>query len=104
MEPNYNFDESNNNNTEMEVENTHQEPRVITITKSRLAAFRGLGYTRSQIATEYGVTQQEVYQAMVEFGMVKARTEKTNLPSYIIQTVNDIEDPVKNEVAETTEA
>ena len=101
MEPNYNFEETSKDEANVTMENS---PRVIVITKSRLAALRGLGYTRAQIATEYGITQQEVYQAMVEFGMVKARTEKVNLPSYIIETVNDIADPVRTEVPEPTEA
>lgn len=87
MEPNYNFDQDS------AVENNTPEtamPRVIKISQTELGALRNNGYNRSAIAAHYGVTPQELYQVMVNFGMVKQRTEKENLPSYVIEPVYDL--------------
>jgi hypothetical protein len=88
MDPNYNFDQDNTT-----VENNTTEtvtPRVIKISQTELGALRNNGYNRSAIAAHYGVTPQELYQVMVGFGMVKQRTEKENLPSYVIEPVYDL--------------
>lgn len=97
MEPNYNFEQDN---TTVSTGNQEESssPRVIRISQVELGALRNQGYNRATIAKYYGVTPQEIYQVMVNFGMVKQRTEKENLPSYVIETVFDL--PVlANEVA-----
>lgn len=98
MEPNYNFDQNNT------TEPCTNEPRVITIKQSELGALRNQGYNRTTIAKYYGITPQELYQVMVGFNMVKQRTEKENLPSYVINPVNDLPilDTVVEETAEIT--
>lgn len=102
MEPNFNFDQDQDNAT---LDNNTSEtaaPRVIRISQTELAALRGQGYNRAAIANYYGITAQELYQVMVGFGMVKARTEKENLPSYIIEPVADMPVLVTSEDAQVT--
>jgi len=84
MEPNYNFDQENATNT------ATITPQVIRISQTELGALRNQGYNRTAIAEHYGITPQELYQVMVGFNMVKQRTEKENLPSYIIEPVFDL--------------
>lgn len=84
MEPNYNFDQENATNI------ATTTPQVIRISQTELGALRNQGYGRPAIAEHYGITKEELYQVMVNFGMVKQRTEKENLPSYVIEPVFDL--------------
>ena len=86
MEPNLEFE---NNNT-VEENNTMVATPVIRISETELYGLRGKGYNRNQIANYYGVTTQELYQVMVGFNMVKARTTSEDAPAYIIEPVRDM--------------
>lgn len=88
MEPNLDFDNEIMNNNEDNNTPT-AEITVIRIRETELWGLRGKGYDRKQIANYYGVTPQELYQVMVDFGMVKARTASEN-PTYIIEPVRDM--------------
>jgi hypothetical protein len=99
MEPNFNFDNDDETLT-MEQKNNNEElsnqgadipaptRRTVTIRESELRAYNSAGYNRTRIAEQYGVTPQDIYRAMVDFGMLEARTAKNN-PEYVVELVHD---------------
>jgi hypothetical protein len=65
-------------------------PQTITIQKSVVAMQLGLKKSVEQIAAHYGVTEKEMKDVMVQFGLAKARKPK-NEPAYTINAVNDVD-------------
>lgn len=61
------------------------EPRVINITKSKLAQFKGLGKDINYIAEYYGISTADTRKVMADAGLSKAKK-----PEYIINYTNDI--------------
>jgi hypothetical protein len=60
------------------------QPRVINISKMQVASFLGLGWSRENIATFYGVTPQDMYKAMRELGFYKQRETNNQKIDYVI--------------------
>lgn len=86
------------------------EIKTIEVKKSELAALKGLGSTKTQIATRLGITVAEVTDAYIAFGITKGKTLKKD---YQVKYVDDltlqldeeevIEDNTTEEVEETEE-
>jgi len=96
MDPNLQFDTDNtgvdtleNNIPENNPTMNDVTPRNIDIRESELRAMHGSGWNRKKIAQRYGVTTTEIYQVMVNFGMIKARTTEEELPEYVINPIRD---------------
>lgn len=60
-------------------------PRRVTIYKSKLAQFKGLGKDINFIATHFGITPTEARKVMADAGLSKAKA-----PEYTISLVDDI--------------
>ena len=96
MDPNLQFDTDNNGTDVLENNTTENAstmndvtPRAIDIRESELRAMHGSGWNRKRIAERYGVTTTEIYQVMVNFGMIKARTTEEEIPEYVINPIRD---------------
>lgn len=99
MEPNFNFENENNNANDAAVLAT--TPRTVVITEMELAGLRAT-YSKDQIAEYYGISKEDLQKVYVEFGMVKQRAKvQEELPSYVIQTVRNM--PVLNKVTNDEE-
>ena len=73
--------------------------KTITIKKSEIAVLRTYGKTNKQIADRYGITTGEVHDALVSFGMAKARsTKKTK--DYVVVLEDDMQH--MNDTTDTT--
>lgn len=62
---------------------------TITIKKSSLAFLRGINKSTLEIATHFGITEKEAQEAMIHFGMIKARGKKAAEKAYSIKLVDD---------------
>jgi hypothetical protein len=77
------------------MENTNvNQPRVINISKMQVASFLGLGWSRENIATFYGVTPQDMYKAMRELGFYKQKETNSPKVDYVINLTFD--EPIIN--------
>jgi hypothetical protein len=63
------------------------EIKTIEVKKSEVAALKGLGTTKTQIATRLGITVAEVTDAYIAFGITKGKTLKKD---YQIKYVDDL--------------
>jgi len=63
------------------------EIKTIEVKKSELAALKGLGSTKTQIATRLGITVAEVTDAYIAFGITKGKTLKKD---YQVKYVDDL--------------
>ena len=63
------------------------ESKTIEVKKSEVAALKGLGTTKTQIATRLGITVAEVTDAYIAFGITKGKTLKKD---YQIKYVDDL--------------
>lgn len=81
--------------------------KTITLKKSVLAQYKGLGLTTTEMATRIGITAKEVNEALFYFELKKGK--KPTPPAYVIQYEDDITqslddnpptDTSENEVAE----
>lgn len=101
MDPNYNFD--NDQSTDVDVTTMGNAPettfagsegvstpvtRTVDIRESDIRAMQNAGWNRERIAQHYNVAKTDIYRVMVEFGMVKERTNE-KLPTYVINPIRD---------------
>ncbi len=63
------------------------EIKTIEVKKSELAALKGMGATKTQIATRLGITVAEVTDAYIAFGITKGKTLKKD---YQVKYVDDL--------------
>lgn len=79
---------------------------TISIKKSTLSTYRGLGLTSTEIAAKYGITEKEVKSALETFGLVKKRAgAKVKEVAYVINLVDDSAEFLsKSAVASSVEA
>lgn len=63
---------------------------TITIAKSKLAVAKGLRLSNAVIATQLGVTQEEVVLALKHFGMYQERATVSKAKDYTIEYVDDL--------------
>ena len=75
---------------------------TITIAKSKLATYKGLRMSNAVIATQLGVTQEEVVLALKHFGMYQERATTLRVKDYTIEYVDDITVAAANVEVETT--
>lgn len=62
--------------------------KTITIKKTELAMYKGLGKTTEEIATIKGITVKEAQEALATFGLIKSRKPVTS-KEYTIELVDD---------------
>lgn len=72
--------------------------RNVTIKKSELAMYKGLGQTSAQLAKRFGVSTSEISDALITFGMSKGKSLKKD---YTVTYENDVD--IVDEVEETVE-
>lgn len=71
--------------------------KQIVLKKSELAKLKGLGNTHEMVATIFGVKESEIKDAMMTFGLSKAKPKSKKEPEYVIVLENDMAE-VKTEV------
>jgi|688.fasta_scaffold59772_4 hypothetical protein len=74
----------------VEATTTNTERRVITIKRTQLALFKGLGKDLNFIATHFGITTNEAKNLMEQAGLLVKRKTNTSTSEYSIQYVDDV--------------
>lgn len=69
---------------------TNAERKVITIKRTQLALFKGLGKDLPFIAEHFGITITEAKNLMEQAGLLVKRKVATVVPEYTIQYVDDV--------------
>tara|TARA_R110000868_G_scaffold18140_1_gene78638 strand:- start:824 stop:1096 length:273 start_codon:yes stop_codon:yes gene_type:complete len=64
--------------------------QTIQVKKSQLAQYKGLRLSNAVIATQLGVTVDEVIGALKHFGMYQERATVTKLKEYTIEYIDDL--------------
>lgn len=64
---------------------------TITVKKSNIAMLKGLKKTNAEIGECFGITEKEVQETLVSFGLVKAKGRKVPEKAYSIELVDDME-------------
>lgn len=75
------INDSANTTTETTITNA---PKVITLSQMEVLAFRAMSKSRAWMANYYGITSQEMYEAMVTFGIYENRESKESNPTYVV--------------------
>lgn len=68
---------------------TETTSKVITIKKTELALFKGLGKDLAYVAQHFGITPIEAKNVMEQAGLLVTRKPKAVTPTYTIQYVDD---------------
>ena len=69
--------------------------RQVVLKKSELAKLKGLGNTHEMVAVIFGVKESEIKDAMMTFGLSKAKPKAKKEPEYVIVLDNDVKEEVK---------
>jgi len=75
--------------------------RQVVLKKSELAKLKGLGNTHEMVAVIFGVKESEIKDAMMTFGLSKAKPKAKKEPEYVIVLDNDVKE---EEVKASTDA
>lgn len=65
-------------------------PRLVSVNKSTLALFKGLGKDTNYIAEYFNISVNDARKLMEQAGLTKARIGKNKQPEYTIQYVDDV--------------
>lgn len=76
--------------------------KTITIKKSTVAQYRGVGMNVDFMAERFGVTTKEMNSVLETFGMRKGRSKAE--PAYVINAVDDMADTLIDASESTTAA
>lgn len=66
--------------------------REIVLKKSELAKLKGLGNSHEMVAKHFGVKESEIKDAMMTFGLSKAKPKAKKEAEYVIVLSNDVEE------------
>lgn len=80
------------------------ETREIILKKSELAKLKGAGFNHEMVAEKFGVKESEIKDAMMTFGLSKAKPKAKKEAEYKIVLENDMEDAPVKEKTSSTEA
>ncbi len=62
----------------------------IVLKKSELAMLKGSGHTHEMVAEKFGVKESEIKDAMMTFGLSKAKPKAKKEPAYVIVLDDDM--------------
>lgn len=63
--------------------------RTIEIKKSAVVLYKSLGKTNEEMASKFGVTNKEMQEVLITFGLVKSRKPRVEA-AYVINTIDDV--------------
>lgn len=75
--------------------------KQIVLKKSELAMLKGSGHTHEMVAEKFGVKESEIKDAMMIFGLSKAKPKAKKEPAYTIILDDDMPVEKKASVAES---
>jgi hypothetical protein len=75
--------------------------KTITIKKSVVAAYKGVGVTVDVMAKRFGITTKEMNEVLVGFGMKAGRTKK--VATYEVVPVDDMAEDLASTTVNSTE-
>lgn len=64
--------------------------RQVVLKKSELAMLKGSGHTHEMVAEKFGVKESEIKDAMMTFGLSKAKPKAKKEPAYVIVLDDDM--------------
>lgn len=75
--------------------------KQIVLKKSELAMLKGSGHTHEMVAEKFGVKESEIKDAMMTFGLSKAKPKAKKEPAYTIILDDDLVVETKSPVSES---
>lgn len=64
--------------------------KQVVLKKSELAMLKGSGHTHEMVAEKFGVKESEIKDAMMTFGLSKAKPKAKKEPAYVIVLDDDM--------------